>query len=608
MVLLAWLSFRIVPEAGVRAQELRIEAMRAAQFGALEAGRFRSFAGGDAVFYAEKVERSGQLEGVFVQRRVKDRLEIAVAERAEQRGAGQAEQLFVLYDGRRYEGVPGSREWRVVEFAEHGIPVRMPEYKARRERRELKSTRDLLGSDDPGDRSEIAWRTAVPLMALVLMALAVPLAKLRPRQGRFARVGLAVLAYFMYSNLVAAVRVWIEKDSPGGQFGMWWVHLLPLALAGWLLWRELHLRPLWRRRKRRPDMPILGNYIVRTVLGYTALVMLVLLALGALFIFIGQQDDIGTGGYTASQALLFVALNLPSYLFQLLPVGALIGALLGLGNLARGSELVVMRASGVTTARFCLWLGVAGFILAVLMVAVGEYVAPPLEKYARQLKVFSKFNEFSFAGSRGTWVRDGDMIISVEQQSAQARFGGVQVFRFDDQRRLLAVGRADSASVDDASGWQLEGFAETRFTDQGTEAGRAPTRQVKTSLSTDFLGLAVVEPETMGLRDLRAYRAHLERNNLDATQFEAAFWARIARVVALMLVVILALPFALGPMRASGQGARTVVGILIGAGFVLLSQTLESSARLLDLPPWLVGWGPTALLAALTLVLLARLR
>ena len=247
--LLALLSFRVVPEAGARAQQIRFEAMRTAQFGALEPGRFRSFAGGDAVFYAEKVERSGQLQGVFVQRRDEDRLEIAVAERAEQRGAGQAEQLFVLYDGRRYEGVPGSREWRVVEFAEHGIPVRMPEYKARRERRELKSTRDLLGSDDPGDRSEIAWRTAVPLMAFVLMALAVPLAKLRPRQGRFARVGFAVLAYFMYSNLVAAVRVWIEKDDPGGQFGMWWVHLLPLALAGWLLWRELHLRPLWRRRK-----------------------------------------------------------------------------------------------------------------------------------------------------------------------------------------------------------------------------------------------------------------------------------------------------------------------------------------------------------------------
>jgi lipopolysaccharide export system permease protein len=247
VALLALLSLRIVPAAGTRAQEIRVEALRSAQFGALEAGRFRTFAGGEAVFYAEKVSRTGQLEGVFAQRRDGARVEIAVAERAEQRGAGQPEQLFVLFDGRRYEGVPGSREWRIVEFAEHGIPVRMPEFTPKKERRELRPTRDLLGSGDGPDRAELAWRIAVPVMAAVLMALAVPLARLRPRQGRFARVGAAVLAYFIYSNLVAAVRVWIEKDSPGGAWGLWWVHLLPLALAAWLLWREERPGPLWRR-------------------------------------------------------------------------------------------------------------------------------------------------------------------------------------------------------------------------------------------------------------------------------------------------------------------------------------------------------------------------
>ena len=149
-------------------------------------------------------------------------------------------------------------------------------------------------------------------------------------------------------------------------------------------------------------MGVLARYIVRTVLGYTALVMLVLTALGALFMFIGQQDDIGTGEYTATQALLFVGLNLPGYLVQLLPVAALIGALLGLGNLARGSELVVRRASGVTTARFCAWLCTAGIVLAALMFVVGEYVAPPLGQYARQMKVFAKYDEFSLAGDRGT--------------------------------------------------------------------------------------------------------------------------------------------------------------------------------------------------------------
>jgi lipopolysaccharide export system permease protein len=355
-------------------------------------------------------------------------------------------------------------------------------------------------------------------------------------------------------------------------------------------------------------VPILGRYLVRTVLGYTALVLAVLLALGALFLFISQQDDIGTGSFTSTQAMLFVALYLPTYLFQLMPVGALIGAMLGLGNLARGSELVVMRASGVTTLRLCIWLAAAGLILATAMTGIGEVVAPPLEKYARQLKVFSKYNEFSFAGKRGTWVRDGDTIISIGQQSGDARFGGVQVFGFDGERRLQYVGRAESASVDSDNRWQLEGYAETGFTDHGTETSRAASREIRTRLSADFLGLAVVEPETMRLRDLRSYITHLQRNDLDSRSFEVALWARIARIAAMLLVVILALPFALGPLRSSGQGARSVAGILIGAGFVLLSRTLESSGRLFDVPPWVIGWGPTMLLAALTLVLLARTR
>jgi lipopolysaccharide export system permease protein len=248
-IVLALLSFYVVPISGVRAQQIRVQALRVAQFGALEPGRFRSFAGGDAVFYAERVDRAGRLYGVFVQRRAEDRLELAVAERAEQRGAGQMEQEFVLYDGRRYEGVPGSPEWRIVEFREHGIPVRLPEYKAQQERYELKPTRALIGSSAAPDRAELAWRTAVPVMAVVLMLLAVPLAKLRPRQGRFARVGLAILAYFLYSNLLAAARVWVEKEAPAGQLGLWWVHLVPLALAGAMLWAEEH--PGWWRGRAR---------------------------------------------------------------------------------------------------------------------------------------------------------------------------------------------------------------------------------------------------------------------------------------------------------------------------------------------------------------------
>jgi len=355
-------------------------------------------------------------------------------------------------------------------------------------------------------------------------------------------------------------------------------------------------------------MPILARYILRTVFAYTLLVLAVLLVLGGLFLFINEQDDIGTGSYTATEAMTYVLFNLPTFATQLLPVAALIGALLGLGNLARGSELVVMRASGITTFRFCLWLAVAGILMAVVMAGVGEYVAPPLEKYGRQVKVFSKYNQFSFAGSRGAWVRDGDTIISVEQQSAKSRFGGIQLFRFGPDRELLSAGRADAASVDDGRGWRLENYSETRFGGGGTTARKSAVEEFHSTLSPDFLGLAVVEPEAMGLRDLAAFIDHLRRNDLDSSGFEVALWSRIARMFALMLVLILALPFSLGSMRSTGQGARMIVGIMIGAGFVLVSQTLENSGRLLGLSPLVTGWLPTALLAVLTLTMLVRAR
>ena len=133
--------------------------------------------------------KAGELFGVFVQRTVGDKLEIAMAERAIQRGAGQAEQTFVLFDGRRYEGVPGTPTWRVIEFKEHGITVRLPDLKRAKSKEELQADGRAVASEQPRDRAELAWRTAVPVMAVVLMVLAVPLAKLRPRQGRFARVG-----------------------------------------------------------------------------------------------------------------------------------------------------------------------------------------------------------------------------------------------------------------------------------------------------------------------------------------------------------------------------------------------------------------------------------
>ena len=241
---LVWLAFWAVPQALARAAEIRAEAVRDAQFGLLEPGRFRQIGSGNVMFYAERVDENGVLYNVnvFVDHSGEDeadhRLEIWHATRAEQRGAGRADQLFVLYDGERYEGVPGSAEFRIMKFSEGGYPIRLGELYGGTGKPATKATSALFRSNNLSDIAELEWRMSTPVMALILMLGAVPLARLRPRQGRFGKIGIAVLAYFLYSLALDAARTWLENGLVPPAVGLWWVHGLALCLATWLLVRE----------------------------------------------------------------------------------------------------------------------------------------------------------------------------------------------------------------------------------------------------------------------------------------------------------------------------------------------------------------------------------
>jgi lipopolysaccharide export system permease protein len=238
---LAWLAFVQVPRADQQAQLLRQSAVKEAQFGQLDAGRFRSFlsGGGDAVFYAERVDEEGVLHNVFIRRETAGRVEVALANTATYSKANANGMHFVtLYNGRRYEGVPGHDDFRVIEFAEHGIPIIAPEETLGTSDPDTKPTSELWGSGSPVDIAQLQFRASSPIMALVLTLVAVPLSRLRPRQGRYARVGFAIIVYFVYSNLLSASKVWVEKGTLSPAIGVWWVHLLLLAFGIYLIVRE----------------------------------------------------------------------------------------------------------------------------------------------------------------------------------------------------------------------------------------------------------------------------------------------------------------------------------------------------------------------------------
>jgi lipopolysaccharide export system permease protein len=355
-------------------------------------------------------------------------------------------------------------------------------------------------------------------------------------------------------------------------------------------------------------MNLIDRYLYRTVLIYALMAMAVLLTLGALFLFISQQSDIGVGSYSAGDAFLFTLLNLPQQAFELLPIGAMIGALMGLGNLASGSELVVTRASGVSVWRMAWPVGLAGVTMAVMMYGIGEYAAPPLAQFAKREKTADKMTDVSFAGSSSAWVKDGNLILRVQTGEAERTFGGVSLFELDGGTRLKSVQRAARISVAKPGFWTLHDVVTSRFEENRVAGGSVAETTIRSTVNPEFLELAATDPQLLTLKGLSAYIDHLRRNSLGTASYEIGYWSRIARLFAVIIVTLLALPFVFGPLRTTGAGTRTVIGVLLGVVFFLITRTIENGGQLFGLNPVLVGWLPTAVIGACTLIAISRTR
>ncbi len=355
-------------------------------------------------------------------------------------------------------------------------------------------------------------------------------------------------------------------------------------------------------------MNILDRYLMRTVISFTLMVMAALLTLGTLFLYISEQRDVGTGSYGALDAFLYTMLNIPQTIFELLPIGVLIGSLMGLGNLAANGELVITRAAGVSIWRAARPVVMAGALFALGMYLIGEFIAPRMAQYAAREKAASKLTGISFAGGQGAWIKDGNRILRMQNANPSAGLGGVYVFDLSGADTLAQVQRAERVTIVERGLWRLENVAATRFADDTVVGARLPHTMMHSTINAGFLGLANADPTILTLRGLSAYIEHLRSNRLVTAPYQITFWSRIARIFAVMVVALLALPFVFGPLRSSRAGTRTVIGILLGVIFFLANRTIENGGQLFNLNPMLIGWLPTLIIAACTLVAITRTR
>jgi lipopolysaccharide export system permease protein len=351
---------------------------------------------------------------------------------------------------------------------------------------------------------------------------------------------------------------------------------------------------------------ILSQYMMRTIVMSTLLVLVVLLALAGLFEFIAELDDT-RADYQTAQAILYTAFRLPNLAFAMLPIAVLIGSLLGLGALAGNSEIIVMRSAGLSVREMSLMVGLSGALLLVFTALLGEFIGPPLDTYARNMRMEARSEQADDRLGKEAWVKDGPIFLHLERVSPEFEFGSIYLFRFDGDR-LQSIAVAENAGIDENDAWILENLRETQFQNDGVQVSQS-SRAIETfELNSDLLGTSLAKPLSLSARELLGYIRYLDKNDLDATKYQTEFWHRVSRTFAVLIMPILALAFVFGSLRTGGAGGRLMIGVIIGLAYYLASESLANSGQVFNLNPILVTWLPTAALALVTVIALSRIR
>lgn len=336
----------------------------------------------------------------------------------------------------------------------------------------------------------------------------------------------------------------------------------------------------------------------------------------ALFFFFDLVDELrwigrtGQEGYQLSHALLFVALSIPSHLYELLPITVLIGTIFVMARLAQSSEFTIMRTSGMgpwLALRTLLTLG--GFFV-LLTFAVGDYLAPLTDRAAQLIKV-RHLGKLS-TGATGAWLKarqDGhSFAVNVRAIGADGGLLGVRIFEFDEQGRIASQTHAAAGQVQtsDDGAWALRDVQRSVFHQRAADEARVehlklPEWRWSTNISADMIAASLLKPDRMATFDLFQYIRHLDSNGQSAQRYEIEFWRKVFYPLSCLVMVVLALPFAYLHFRSGGIAGYVFGGVMAGISFFLLNNVFGYAGNLQNWSPWLTAAAPGLIYSVLSL-------
>lgn len=337
---------------------------------------------------------------------------------------------------------------------------------------------------------------------------------------------------------------------------------------------------------------LIAKHVTKTtvlaMLGATA----VLTMLQVLFTYLAELSQL-KHGYNAIKALEYVGWNTPHYLYEILPISALIGAVIGLGTLASNSELVVMRSVGVSLWRIVGWVIRSAMLLVFLSFVLSEWVIPYSNEKAESLK---KYQTVAALGEvKGYWTREGQRFIYIDYANDQGALNNIQVLSFDDEYHLNTLTSAKTGRFEKDGRWLLGDSNEVTIQQTGNAIlQHAKQKDFELALQPKYLHMVTIDPEDLSPSQLVAFTHYLSEYSQVPKTYQLALWKKVAMPFSLIALVVVACSFIFGPLRQQSMGFKLVIALFVGLGFYYLQDFLGyASLVYTPSPVWFV-FGPVA--------------
>lgn len=333
-----------------------------------------------------------------------------------------------------------------------------------------------------------------------------------------------------------------------------------------------------------------------------------------LFLIINLLDELRDtqNDYGTLDALWYIALTSPRMAYQVFPVSALLGALVGVGGLAAANELVAFRTAGISRLRLAFAALAGTMMLTIPVMIMGEWVAPAAHQQASAFRLSELVGQAIIGGTRGMWIRDGDDFVNIQrpvltadrgQQSVD--FKNIVIYNFSDEADLQSITRAENA-FHDGSSWTLDGVSIVRLGTDGASVTRIAQQDWQTEIKPELLDSAVSRPKLLSVRSLWEYLGYLGENGLDDHIYVAAFWEKILFPFTVLALVFAGIPFVFGQARSHNVGVRLFFGMTLGGLFMIASRAVQKFGTVYELPPILSISVPILVLLLAAILALRR--